>query len=294
MTPPAAHDRAGGHRADDAVVIGVDFTSAPSARKPITVAIGRRIVEAGGHGYRLDDILLLESLGDFERFLGSGGSWLGGFDLPFGQPRPLVEHAGWPTDWPRFVRFFCSQPRDRLRAVFRRWCDARPPGDKFAWRRADKPAGSSPAMRWANPPVAWMMHAGIGRMLDAGLAFPAHRQRAAAGKPPRTALESYPGYTARKVCRRSYKSDVASNQTPERMHNRRTIVAALMTGTAGLEPALVISPAWRRRLIADGSGDLLDAVICALQAAHAASLPHYGLPRALDPLEGWIASVPVG
>ena len=45
-------------------------------------------------------------------------------------------------------------------------------------------------------------------------------------------------------------------------------------------------------MIADGSGDLLDAVICGLQAAHAAALPGYGLPAAVDPLEGWIASVP--
>ena len=45
-------------------------------------------------------------------------------------------------------------------------------------------------------------------------------------------------------------------------------------------------------MIADGSGDLLDAVICGLQAAHAAALPGYGLPVAVDPLEGWIASVP--
>jgi hypothetical protein len=36
----------------------------------------------------------------------------------------------------------------------------------------------------------------------------------------------------------------------------------------------------------------LDAVICALQAAHAVRLPNYGLPKDMDPLEGWIASVP--
>jgi hypothetical protein len=71
------------------------------------------------------------------------------------------------------------------------------------------------------------------------------------------------------------------------------IVSALVAGTAGLDPALAISPAWRRRLVADGSGDLLDAVICGLQAAHAAALPRFGLPRRLDPLEGWIAGVSV-
>ena len=147
---------------------------------------------------------------------------------------------GWPTEWPEFVRFYCDQPRASLRDVFRTCCAARPAGDKFAWRKTDRPAGSTPAMRWANPPVAWMMHAGIGRMLAAGLAFPAHRHDPCGGG----------------------------------------------------KVALVISPTWRRRLVADGSGDLLDAVICGLQAAHAAALPRYGLPRRCDPLEGWIAGVP--
>jgi hypothetical protein len=147
-------------------------------------------------------------------------------------------------------------------------------------------------MRWANPPVAWMMHAGIGRMLEAGLAFPAHRHGAANRRGARVALEAYPGFTARHVCRRSYKSDLRSAQTAERRGNRRAIVAALVAGTAGLDIVLEIGVAWRRRLVADGSGDLLDAVIGALQAGHAAALPGYGLPADLDPLEGWIAAVP--
>jgi hypothetical protein len=53
-----------------------------------------------------------------------------------------------------------------------------------------------------------------------------------------------------------------------------------------------MSPAWSKRLAADGAGDMLDAVICYLQAAHAAALPDLGLPADLDPLEGWIAAVP--
>ena len=156
------------------LVIGVDFTSAPGRRKPITAAVGRLFRGRGRAVYRLDTLHAIESFAAFEAFLREPGPWLGGFDLPFGQARSLVVHEGWPTSWPALVRFYCGQPRERLRDVFRRWCAARPPGDKFAWRRADKPAGSSPAMRWAHPPVAWMMHAGIGRMLDAGLVFPAH------------------------------------------------------------------------------------------------------------------------
>jgi hypothetical protein len=273
------------------LVLGVDFTSAPSARKPITVAVGRFEAVGTTGVYRLDEVRGLETLAAFEAFLTAGGEpWLGGFDLPFGQPRPLIEHEGWPTTWPEFVRFYCGHPRDALRDTFRRWCDGRPAGDKFAWRQADKPAGSSPAMRWTNPPVAWMMHAGIGRMLDAGLAFPAH---AHPGRVPgRIALEAYPGFTARQICRTSYKSDAAAGRTAGRALNRRAILRALVAGSAGLAVTLAIRPAWSRRLADDCGGDLLDAVICGMQAAHAALLPHYGLPAALDPLEGWIASVP--
>ena len=290
---PLTADR---RRATPLLVFGVDFTSAPRPAKPITVAVGwlagdRRPV------YRLDTVRCLDSLAAFEQLLREPGPWLGGFDLPFGQPRPLIEHEGWPTDWPAFVKFYCEQPRERLRDRFRRWCDARPVGDKFAWRQTDKPAGSSPAMRWTNPPVAWMMHAGIRRMLAAGLVFPAHahpRQRLprpGSGR-QRIALEAYPGFTARQVCRQSYKSDTRSQQTPERRANRSRIIAGLVAATAGLRPRLELTPHWRRQLIADGGGDLLDAVICGLQAAHAAGLPRYGLPADLDPLEGWIAAVP--
>lgn len=285
---PAVHTMSRPLR-DGGLVIGIDFTSAPSRRKPLTVAFGRWQAAAPRPIYELDEIREFTSLDEFNGLLAAPGRWVGGFDLPFSQPRPLIEHEGWPTAWPEFVRFYCDQPRDALRDVFRRWCDARPVGDKFAWRATDKPAGSSPAMRWANPPVAWMMHAGIGRMLAAGLTFPAHHHTPRGSG--RIALEAYPGFTARRVCRQSYKSDTAAKQTPDRRANRRAILTALEHGTAGLDLTLAITSTWRRRLIADGRGDLLDAVICGLQAAHASALPRYGLPHHVDPLEGWIAAV---
>ena len=273
-------------------MLGIDFTSAPRPRKPITVAVGDLTARSRDPVYRLETVRPLETFAAFEAFLREPGPWLGGFDLPFGQPRTLIEHEGWPTDWRRFVDFYCGAPRDALRDRFRRWCNGRPAGDKFAWRATDKPAGSSPAMRWTNPPVAWMMHAGIGRMLAAGLKFPAHRVAPRGRTGSRIAVEAYPGFTARQACRRSYKSDAPAAWTPERRANRRTIVKALVAGTAGLDVRLEITPSWQARLVADAAGDLLDAVICGLQAAHASRLPDYGLPSRLDPLEGWIASVP--
>jgi hypothetical protein len=280
------------------LLLGIDFTSAPSRRKPITVAVGRLVERRSRARYIVEEIRGLESLAAFESLLREDGPWLGGFDLPFSQPRPLIEHEGWPTAWPDFVAFYCRQPRERLRRTFKRWCDGRPAGDKFAWRKTDKPAGSSPAMRWANPPVAWMMHAGIGRMLAAGMAFPAHDlPRRVRGRPtirgrPRIALEAYPAFTARRAYRGSYKSDTPAKQTADRRTGRLAILRAIEAGTVGLDVTAEIPIAWRRRIVADGAGDLLDAVICGLQAGHAARLPRFGMPANLDPLEGWIASVP--
>ncbi len=98
-------------------VIGVDFSSAPTPRKPITVAVGDVLTEDGFACYRLAEVHELQSLDAFEVFLAEPGGWLGGFDLPFGQPRALIEHEGWPTDWAACVRYYCSQPKDRLRDV---------------------------------------------------------------------------------------------------------------------------------------------------------------------------------
>jgi len=288
-------------------VYGIDFSSAPSLKKPITVAVGQ--CDPSRSLYRLEHVSGLTSLPAFETFLTSPGPWVGGFDLPFGQPRPLIVHEGWPTDWRAFVAFYCAADRQALRTRFKAWCDGRPVGDKFAWRATDKPAGSSPAMRWTNPPVAWMMQAGVGRMVQAGLCFPAHGDHcpwdeavhalrhgeghaSAASAWPRVALEAYPGFTARKVTTRSYKSDDRSRQDTDRAQNRQKILRALLQGSAGLRVRLQASAPWIRHMTIDGSGDLIDAVICALQAAHAALQPGFGLPTEVDALEGWIAAVP--
>lgn len=270
-------------------VYGVDFSSAPNKKKPITVAVAT----LHQRELQLHTVVPLPTLHDFEDFLAHAGPWLGGFDLPFSMPRALIEHYGWPGDaWPQFIRWYAAQPRESLRMQFKAFCDARPAGSKYVYRRTDKPAGSSPAMRWTNPPVAWMAHAGAARILAAGVHVPGLAQGIDLPGCERIALEAYPGFTARHVLRQSYKSDQKSKQTAERAHARAQILKALERREAGLSVALAASRAVRTRLLDDGSGDWIDAAICALQAAHAAGLEGYGFPSDLDCLEGWIASVP--
>jgi hypothetical protein len=51
-----------------------------------------------------------------------------------------------------------------------------------------------------------------------------------------------------------------------------------------------VSKALEKTLVDDGSGDSLDAAICAVQAAWAAGKPGYGLPADMPPGEGWIVT----
>ncbi|MBP8091447.1 MAG: DUF429 domain-containing protein, partial [Giesbergeria sp.] len=225
-------------------------------------------------------------------WLAQPGHWVGGFDLPFGLPRELVEQLGWPLAWLDCMAHYRTLTREQIRSTFAAFCDARPVGGKFAHRATDGPAGSSPSMKWVNPPVAYMLHAGLPLLLDAGVHLPGLHT----GDATRVALEAYPGLLAREVLgRRSYKSDTRAQQTPERLLARKDLVTALEQGRTRLGLQLKLSHAQRDALADDARGDSLDAVLCLLQAAwaeraHADGDPLYGLPSTLDPLEGWIAT----
>jgi hypothetical protein len=274
-------------------LLGCDFTSAPSRRKPITLAVGR--MDRGR--VLLERVERFDSLdGWTERLsLDEGAPWVGGFDLPFGLPRELVAALGWPTEWLPCMRRYEALSREQIRAAFAAFCDSRPAGGKFAHRATDGPAGSSPSMKWVNPPVAFMLHAGVPRLLAAGVSLPGLH----AGDSSRVALEAYPGLLARSVLgNASYKSDAKAKQTPDRLIARKTLVNALESGqapvllSAGLR--LKLSHAQRDTLADDPSGDTLDAVLCLLQAAwalhqHGTGHARWGLPD-FDPLEGWIVS----
>ena len=265
---------------------GIDFTSRPTRAKPITVALGH--LDPHQHGaVWLGRIEEHAGFDGFVKWLGTPGPWLGVFDLPFGLPRELVTTLGWPLQWAPLMLHYAALSRDEIRATFKAFCDARPVGGKFAHRAADEPAGSSPSMKWVNPPVAFMLHAGVPLLIDAGVHLPGLHD----GDEARVALEGYPGLLAREVLGpRSYKSDTRAKQTPERLIARIDLIDALDQGRTRLGLRLKLTHAQRDDLIADASGDRLDAVLCLMQAAWASTRPNHGLPDDIDPLEGWIVS----
>ena len=274
------------------MLVGCDFSSSPSKRKPIVIALGS--LKQGR--VQLQELLRFETLDAWAQWIAKPADWVGGFDLPFGLPRELVETLKWPTDWLACMGHYASLSRDDIRQQFKVFCDARPVGHKFAHRQTDGPAGSSPSMKWVNPPVAFMMHAGVPRLIAAGVTLPGMY-----APPPGTSgfkrigLEAYPGLLARELIgNQSYKSDDKAKQTPERLIARKQLLQALEVGQTRLGLRLKLTHAQHDSLVADASGDGLDAVLCMVQAAwafaqHSVGHGCYGLPL-FDSLEGWIVS----
>jgi hypothetical protein len=100
---------------------GIDFTSRPSERKPITVAAGRLVDDM----LHLDAVHALPDFISFDALLGQTGPWLAVCDFPFGLPRELVAALGWPTDWPALMRHYANHDRAALRQLFQSFCAAR-------------------------------------------------------------------------------------------------------------------------------------------------------------------------
>ncbi len=273
------------------LLVGCDFSSSPTPRKPIVVALGH--AKAGR--VQLQSLLRFDTLVSFADWLKQPQAWVGGFDLPFGLPRELVEHLQWPTDWLACMRHYSALSRADIRATFKAFCDARPVGGKFAHRATDTPAGSSPSMKWVNPPVAYMLHAGVPLLIEAGVTLPRLHVPVASPESLRVALEAYPGLLARELIgNTSYKSDDKAKQTPERLIARKQLLQALEVGQTRLGLRLKLTHAQHDTLVDDASGDSLDAVLCMVQAAwaqaqHEKGDAHYGLP-VCDPLEGWIVT----
>lgn len=266
-------------------IYGVDFTCAPRRAKPITVAGGALKKDR----LEIEKLERLETFGAFEAFLARPGPWLGGFDFPFSLPRELVRDLGWPEDWAGLVAHCTGMTREELRAALDAYRNSRQPGKKYAHRATDHPAGSSSPMKLVNPPVALMFHEGARRLAAADVLLPGLLNRSSS----KVALEAYPGLLARKQLgiRDSYKSDTRSEHTPARRAVRRKIVQALKSGRP-LGILLGLGPKLERQIVADGSGDLLDAVICAAQAAWGWKRrdANYGLPADAPSGEGWIVT----
>jgi hypothetical protein len=268
-------------------IYGVDFTSAPHRRKAITVASG----SLKGEKLIVSELERFESFPDFERMLTRPGPWIGGFDFPFGIPREAVKALKWPVTWQALVKKCERIGRSGFTIESDKLRKSRPKGRKYPKRQGDDAAKSHSPMKCVRPPVGWMFVEGAPRLLRAGVSIPNMLK----GDPQRIAVEAYPGYVARvAIGRRSYKSDEPAKQDAARSAARKDLLESLQTTQNSTGIQLSASGLLFDAMLSDGTGDLLDAAICAMQAGWALQRKYngYGLPPSMDPLEGWIATVP--
>lgn len=263
-------------------IYGIDFTSRPTRRKPITCV---ECVLDGAH-LEANGLCEWQGFSEFEAALKKPGPWIAGIDLPFGQARRLIENIGWPDTWQGYVDLVRQMDRTGFRATLDAYRNARPAGDKEHRRATDIAAGSISPQKLYGTPVGLMFFEGAPRIRDAGVTIPGLQQGAA----DRVVVEAYPGILARTLIgRRSYKQDSRAKQTGAQHQARIDLLTAIRRGALRHSHGITVAaPDW----FADDPGaDHLDALLCAVQAAWSWMQrdKHFGLPVDFDPLEGWIA-----
>ena len=263
-------------------ILGIDFTSTPTKRKPITCVTA----ELTERSLEVSSLSGWTDLSQFEEGLAQSGPWVAGIDLPFGQSRKFVNNKGWPRSWKGYVQHVSTMTRKEFRTELDDYRQNRMVGDKEHRRACDIQVGAISPQKLYGVPVALMFFEGAPRIQRSGATIPGLQD----GDPNRVVIEAYPGLLARTLIgRHSYKSDTRSKQTAGQLARRQQILRYLTSDqvNSAQHQVRVTAP---QELAEDPSGDALDALLCAVQASWSWQMRHanYGLPSDYDDLEGWI------
>ena len=262
-------------------VIGIDFTSAPSRRKTIACADCRLS----------DDLLYVEQLyrwsgfDEFESFLTTDEEWLAGIDAPLGQPRRLIEALNWPQHWAGYVKHIGSMTKSEFVEQVTRYSRSQPAGDKHYLRVTDRLASSCSPMMMYGVPVGRMFYEAAPRLLRADVCV----QPCRPNNSSRVVVESYPALMARRaIGRAKYKS--AHSRDGAKLSSTRRKLLEFYRAENSVGVSVRLPNELREAIIAEPTGDGLDAVLCAVQIASSSrrSPDDLGIPAHTDPLEGWI------
>ena len=263
-------------------IYGIDFTSRPSGKKPITCLA----CTLQGTHLTAGELFEWSSFEDFEDALQKPGPWIAGIDFPFGQARRFIETIGWPATWQGYVDHVATMSRQEFRDALDAYRKPRAQGDKEHRRETDVRANSLSPQKLYGTPVGLMFYEGAPRLRRSNVTVPQLQQ----GDPERIVIEAYPGALARHLIgKRGYKNDTRAKQTTAQHQARVDLLSRIREGALLRSHGITIDAP--DHLTEDPGADHLDALLCAIQAAwaHTRERHKHGAPINLDTLEGWIA-----
>jgi hypothetical protein len=107
-------------------IFGLDFTSRPTPKKPITCSV----CELENNKLWVLSFLSIPGFNSFESFCEAEGAWVTGMDFPFGMPRKLIDHLQYPHAWERYVAKFGSLTRQNFIDLLTDYKSKQPKGAK--------------------------------------------------------------------------------------------------------------------------------------------------------------------
>lgn len=268
-------------------IYGIDFTSAPSWKKPITCASGRF---KRGKILFVEQVDALPNFDDFEKFLDSPGPWVAGMDFPFGLPGSFLDAVSLPEKWNEYVQVIAARDRDDFEKKIRKFQGRKKNGNKEPLRITDGLSQAKSPLKLVNPPVGKMFFEGASRLLNSKVSVLPCRPR----NDNRIAVETYPALIARRMAT-VYKSDGSKGNWKEMEDARRDILEGLRKGDLADDLGFEVQfeESLLSQAVGDSKGDILDAILCCLQAgwAHKNRRKAYGIANINHPTicsEGWI------
>ena len=273
---------------------GVDFTSAPSRKKPITVAVGRLT-----HGcLKVVELINLHDWPGFEVFLAAPAvaglpCQLIALDFPFSLPHDFLRASAWPTNWSEVMQRLSQLSKPQFEAWITDFCALQPVGHKYYYRPTDRLTQSSSPMKLFYPPVGKMLFQGATRLYQAHhlRIMPFHRHQVHSHQESVThCIEAYPALVARYLLgkKKAYKSENRHDDTS--LNRQQALENLLMPNrmAAYQVKQILLSDTHQAACLQDASGDTLDAVFCLVQAAWACQQNDLGIPDTPDAQQGWI------
>jgi hypothetical protein len=288
-------------------VYGLDFTSAPDAsdsqaRKKKRLLLAKCTFE--NETLTVEEFIPLNKerhdFSGFEDWLkDTEEPWIAGVDFPFGQPSQLVNELNWPdSSWSAYVTHVRDMGKDGFETALNNYKDHKPKGQKHIKRIIDKMTDAHSPMTLEHTPVGKMFFEGSYRLCESDVSVLPVRPVDGAKK---IVIEAYPALVARKWTSRNpgYKNDDPEKADKYAKYARCDIVSA----TRGNDNnccrqsfetrygfTVRMTDEQALQCVNDFTGDTLDSVLCAIQAAWAYSKKesNYGIPSHFDQLEGWI------